>query len=134
VAERSWFESLAERSAKLAGSRYAFGIAFGIIILWAVTGPAFGFSDTWQIVINTATTIVTFLMVFLLQNSQNRESKALSVKIDELIRATETASNRVIGLEEKTESEIRAAAEEIREAVEEPCGKATGRLLDDPNA
>jgi low affinity Fe/Cu permease len=117
--ERSWFEALAERSARLAGSRYAFGIAFSIIIVWAVTGPFFSFSDTWQIVINTATTIVTFLMVFLLQNTQNRESKALSVKIDELIRATESASNRVIGLEEKTETEIKIAAEEIRTAVQE---------------
>jgi low affinity Fe/Cu permease len=133
VADRSWFESLAERSAKLAGSRYAFGIAFSVIILWAATGPAFSFSDTWQIVINTLTTVITFLMVFLLQNTQNRESKALSVKIDELIRATETASNRVIGLEEKTETEIKAAADEIREAVEEPCGKATGSRLDDRN-
>lgn len=119
MAERSWFEALAERSARLAGSRYAFGIAFSIIIVWAVTGPVFSFSDTWQIVINTATTIVTFLMVFLLQNTQNRESKALSVKIDELIRATESASNRVIGLEEKTETEIQIAAEEIRTAVQE---------------
>lgn len=119
MADRSWFEALAERSARLAGSRYAFGGAFTIIIVWAAVGPIFRFSDTWQMVINTATTIVTFLMVFLLQNTQNRESKALSVKIDELIRATETASNRMIGLEDKTETEIKAAADEIRIAVRE---------------
>jgi low affinity Fe/Cu permease len=117
--QRSWFEALAERSARLAGSRYAFGIAFSIIIAWAVTGPFFHWSDTWQIVINTATTIVTFLMVFLPQNSQNRESKALSVKIDELIRATATARNEVIGLEEKTELEIATAAAEIKEEIKD---------------
>jgi low affinity Fe/Cu permease len=116
-AQRSWFEALAERSARLAGSRYAFGIAFSIIIAWAITGPAFHWSDTWQIVINTATTIVTFLMVFLLQNSQNRESKALSVKIDELIRATDKARNELIGLEEKTETEISKASDKLKRAV-----------------
>jgi low affinity Fe/Cu permease len=86
-APRSGFEALAERSARLAGSRYAFGIAFAIILVWAASGPIFHFSDTWQLVINTSTTIITFLMVFLIQNTQNRESKALAVKIDELIRA-----------------------------------------------
>jgi low affinity Fe/Cu permease len=115
--ERSWFEALAEGAARRAGSRYAFGLAGATILVWAVLGPYFHFSDTWQMVINTATTIVTFLMVFLLQNSQNRESKALSVKIDELVRATESARNEVIGLEEKTETEITEAAVEIKKAV-----------------
>jgi low affinity Fe/Cu permease len=115
--ERGWFEKLAEKSAKLAGSRYAFGIAFAIILAWAVTGPLFHYSEVWQLVINTATTIVTFLMVFLLQNSTNRESKALSVKVDAIIGALDKADNKLIGLEEKTETEIQKAAEEIKAEV-----------------
>lgn len=118
MGERSWFESLAERAARLAGSRYAFAVAFSIIFAWGVTGPFFHFSDTWQIIINTATTIVTFLMVFLLQNSQNRGDAAIHVKLDEIIRST-AASNTVIGLQEKTEAEIKQAADEIKAAVEE---------------
>jgi low affinity Fe/Cu permease len=119
MAERSWFESFAERTAKAAGSKYAFFLAVLGVVVWAACGPHFGYSDSWSLVINTLTTIVTFWMVFLIQNTTNRETKALSVKLDELIRATETASNRVIGLEERTETEIKAAAKEIRGAVEE---------------
>lgn len=117
IAKRGWFEAVAERAAKAAGSRYAFGLAFAIILVWAATGPLFNYSEVWQLVVNTATTIVTFLMVFLLQNSTNRESKALSVKVDELIRATQSANNKLIGLEEKPETEIVSAAEEIKAVV-----------------
>ena len=87
-------------------------------IAWAATGPLFHFSDTWQLVINTGTTIITFLMVFLIQNSQNREGQALQAKLDELLRALETAQNRYIGLEQRTEQEIL----EMRAEIEEEAG------------
>ena len=85
-------------------------LALSVIIVWAVTGPLFGFSDTWQLVINTGTTIVTFLMVFLIQNTQNRDTEALQIKLDELIRAVKGARNEVLDLEELDESQL----EEIR--------------------
>jgi low affinity Fe/Cu permease len=113
------FEALAERTAKVAGSKYAAYAAFATIIIWAACGPFFDYSDLWQLSINTATTIVTFLMVFLIQNSQNRGDKAIAVKLDELIRANDNASNRLIALEKGTEAEIDKAAEEIKEAVDE---------------
>src|SRR3954467_12454552 len=78
------FQKLAQRTARAAGSSWAFGIALSIVVVWGVTGPVFGFSDTWQLVINTGTTIVTFLMVFLIQNSQNRDTRAIHLKLDEL--------------------------------------------------
>lgn len=88
------------------GKPGAFVLALGTVILWAVTGPMFHFSDTWQLVINTGTTIVTFLMVFLIQNAQNRDTQALQLKLDELIRATEAARNGLINLEEQSEKEL----------------------------
>ncbi|MFO0991489.1 MAG: low affinity iron permease family protein [Hyphomicrobiales bacterium] len=88
------------------GSPIAFVIAAGLVIVWAAAGPFFDYSDVWQLTINTSTTIVTFLMVFLIQNSQNRDTKALQIKIDELIRATTGASNTLIDLESMTEAEI----------------------------
>jgi len=86
---------------------WAFGAAAGVIIVWAVMGPIFGFSDTWQLVINTGTTIVTFLMVFLIQHSQNRDTKAIHIKLNELIAAVEGASNRLIDVEDLSEIELR---------------------------
>jgi low affinity Fe/Cu permease len=88
------------------GSTVAFSLALGTILSWAVLGPVFGFSDTWQLVINTGTTIVTFLMVFLIQNTQNRDSAALHLKLDELIRVNETARNKLLDLEDLTEAEL----------------------------
>ena len=88
------------------GSPYAFVLALGIIIVWGVTGPIFGFSDTWQLVINTGTTIVTFLMVFLIQNTQNRDAAAVHLKLDELIRASQGAHNALLDLEELSEHEL----------------------------
>lgn len=116
------FQAVADRAARWAGSRWAFAGAFCVIVVWAASGPVFNWSEVWQLVINTGTTIVTFMMVFLIQNSQNRGDAALHAKIDELIRVTEAARNDLVGLEAKTEEEIGAAAESVKEAVvEENC-------------
>lgn len=101
-----FFESLARWTTAVAGSTSAFIIASGVIIAWLVTGPMFGFSDTWQLVINTGTTIVTFLMVFLIQRTQNKDSLALQMKLNELIAAHEKASNLILNVEDLTEEEI----------------------------
>jgi low affinity Fe/Cu permease len=100
------FSRLASTVAHWMGHPRAFLIALGVILFWAATGPLFGWSDTWQLVINTATTIVTFLMVFLIQNTQNRESRALHIKVDELIRAVKGAHNALLDLEELTDEEL----------------------------
>lgn len=88
------------------GSSMAFGTAFTIIIVWGITGPIFQYSDTWQLVINTGTTIITFLMVFLIQKSQNKDSKAIQIKLNELIAASRHASNRIVDIEDLSESEL----------------------------
>lgn len=116
-ADKSLFERVAERTAKAAGSKYAFAVAIGLVVAWAVTGPFFHYSDLWQLAINTSTTIVTFLMIFLLQNSTNREGKAIQVKLDELIRATDKARNELISVETKTDVEIEKIAEVVKEAA-----------------
>lgn len=101
-----FFTKFARATSAAAGHPSGFLMAVAIVVLWAFTGPLFGFSDTWQLVINTGTTIVTFLMVFLIQNTQNRDTQALQLKLDELIRATEGAHTAVIDVEELTEQEI----------------------------
>ena len=107
------FNRLANATARLTGKPLTFALCFLVILVWAVTGPIFGFSQTWQLVINTGTTIVTFLMVFLIQNTQNRDGAALQTKLDELIRVGE-AENRFIGIEHLSESEV----EQFRELCE----------------
>src|ERR1041384_4139537 len=103
-----WFPNFARFTAGAAGKPVTFALAVASIIVWAVLGPAFGYSDTWQLVINTATTIVTFLMVFLIQNTQNRDTQALQLKLDELIRAVEGADNTLMVAEDQTAEELQA--------------------------
>ncbi|WAC15277.1 low affinity iron permease family protein [Dyadobacter pollutisoli] len=100
------FEQLATKITSWTGSSMAFGTAFGIIFVWGITGPIFQYSDTWQLVINTGTTIITFLMVFLIQKSQNKDSKAIQIKLNELIAASRHASNRIVDIEDLSESEL----------------------------
>ncbi|MFN4296079.1 MAG: low affinity iron permease family protein [Brevundimonas sp.] len=97
---------MANATARLTGKPLTFALCFLLILAWAVTGPIFGFSQTWQLVINTSTTIVTFLMVFLIQNTQNRDAAAMQAKLDELVYATRTARNRFIGIEHLTDTEL----------------------------
>jgi low affinity Fe/Cu permease len=100
------FHNFAKQLAAEVGSPWAFIAALGIVVVWSVTGPLFKYSDTWQLVINTGTTIVTFLMVFLIQNTQNRDAKAVHLKLDELIRCVKGARNTLIDLEEMSEEEL----------------------------
>ena len=106
VKSTSWFTRMAKRTARVTGRPSAFGAAVAVILGWALVGPLFGFGDTWQLVINTGTTIVTFLMVFLIQNTQNLDSEAVQVKLDELIRASEGAHNALLDLEQLEEEEL----------------------------
>jgi low affinity Fe/Cu permease len=102
----SFFESMSTKITYWTGSSAAFGTAFAVIIIWGITGPIFKYSDTWQLVINTGTTIITFLMVFLIQKSQNKDSKAIQLKLNELIAASRHASNRMVDIEDLSEAEL----------------------------
>ena len=132
-----FFGDLANRTSQAAGRASTFILAAGIVVLWALSGPLFGFSDTWQLVINTGTTIVTFLMVFLIQNSQNRDSAAIQVKLDELIRVG-AARNSLVGIEHLTDNELedlrtkceaRAAAEKAGRKTRETARQAADRAV-----
>ena len=130
------FTAFASRMSALVGQPFAFVLAFTVVLVWAITGPLFGFSDTWQLIINTGTTIVTFLMVFLIQNSQNRDAAAMQAKLDELLRADSKARAQFIGIEHLTDveiEEIRAALEDEANGRKDQKGKAhatVDRLLD----
>lgn len=117
------FTAIASGISYAAGKPLTFILALTIILVWAITGPTFGFSDTWQLVINTGTTIVTFLMVFLIQNSQNRDAAAMQAKLDELLRAIDRAREQFIGIEHLTDARI----ERIRGALEREVGSKTGK-------
>jgi low affinity Fe/Cu permease len=125
------FERIAGRVAAATGRPSAFVLALFVIIVWAITGPLFHFSDTWQLVINTSTTIVTFLMVFLIQNAQNRDASAIQAKLDEMIRAVSDARNEFIGIEHLSEAELLG----LIQSLERICGgeaahqKAIERLI-----
>jgi low affinity Fe/Cu permease len=110
---RDAFHVFARQSSGVLGSAWSFITAIAIILAWAVTGPMFHFSDTWQLIINTGTTIVTFLMVFLIQNTQNRDAKAVHLKLDELIRALKGARNALVDLEKLSDDELKKLEEEF---------------------
>lgn len=118
---RDAFGIFARRTSTVLGSAWAFVVAILIIVVWALTGPAFHYSDTWQLIINTGTTIVTFLMVFLIQNTQNRDAKAVHLKLDELIRALGPARNKLVDLEKLSDDDLQsleAEFEKLREKAE----------------
>ncbi len=122
-----WFSQVASRSARFAGHPAAFLTAVSLVIVWALTGPLFDYSDTWQLVINTSTTIVTFLMVFLLQHSQNRDTLALQVKLSELIVAVQEAENRMATVEDLSEEELERLHEEYRRRAEQTFDRLSKR-------
>lgn len=103
----AWFRKLARRSADASGSPSAFQIALVVVIVWAATGPWMHFSDTWQLIINTVTNVATFVMVFLIQHTQNRDTTAIQLKLDELIKATKAARNAIIDLDSLTDQELK---------------------------
>ena len=115
----SWFARFAHHVSHITGRPIAFIVAVAAILIWGFTGPPFGFSDTWQLVINTATTIITFLMVFVIQNTQNRDSGAMQIKLDELIHVTRRASNTLLNLEELDDRELEALRQDYERLAQE---------------
>ncbi len=125
------FRLFARRSSMLLGSAWAFGVAILIIVIWGVTGPAFHYSNTWQLIINTGTTIVTFLMVFLIQNTQNRDAKAAHLKLDEIIRALKGARNELIDLEKLADEDLtnlEKQFERVRKKAERKGNNTGGKI------
>ena len=123
---KSWFTRFAKWTARVSGRPVTFMLAVAVILAWVITGPIFGFSDTWQLVINTGTTIVTFLMVFLIQNTQNRDAEAIQVKLDELIRALKGAHNALLDLEDQEDEEL----DRIHDHYEKIAKRARADLLE----
>ena len=127
----TWYSRFAKRAAYVCGRPKVFALAVAVIVVWAITGPLFGFSDTWQLVINTSTTIVTFLMVFLIQNTQTRDTEAMQIKLDEIIRATHGAHNALLDLEELEDDRL----QKFREKYEALARAARARSsAGDPDA
>ncbi len=125
------FRIFARRSSRVLGSAWAFGIAILIIVIWGLTGPAFHYSNTWQLIINTGTTIVTFLMVFLIQNTQNRDAKAAHLKLDEIIRALKGARNELIDLEKLADEDLTSLEkqfERVRKKAERKGNNTGGKI------
>jgi low affinity Fe/Cu permease len=120
------FRRLAHRTSQLVGSPFAFLLALAVVAIWAATGPAFGFSDTWQLVINTGTTIVTFLMVFLIQNTQNRDSRAVHIKLDELILYTSGADNSLVDMDRLSDEQVAKLEDHLKNLAE-----ALGKTIED---
>ncbi len=127
MAETNFYSKIAKKAAKFTGKPIVFNIALLTIIVWLITGPIFKFSDTWQLVINTGTTIITFLMVFLIQNAQNRDTEAIQIKLDELIRANKSAHNALMDLEELEEETL----DNLRAKYEALAKKARDNLEND---
>ncbi len=128
-----FFFKIALWTSHQAGRVSTFIIAIVVILIWAVTGPLFHFSDTWQLIINTGTTIITFLMVFLIQNTQNRDTQAIQIKLDELIRVTTEARNNLINLEDASEDTIEEAKQEFSRLKDEAIDERLGGMADDLN-
>lgn len=127
----SWFTRFSKSVAHITGQPVSFGLAVLVILVWAITGPIFQWSDTWQLIVNTGTTIVTFLMVFLIQSTQNRDAEAVHIKLDELLRVTPGAHNVLLNLEEMEESDLaRLRAAYIRLAEQARSGANEGRSYD----
>lgn len=124
MSDRNLFSQFSHRVSHLAGKSATFALACGLIVIWAVSGPFFGFSETWQLVINTATTIITFLMVFVLQNTQDRDGQAVQAKLDELIYAVKGADNRFVQAEKLSDKELHA----LRTTLMSQCEAASNEL------
>ncbi len=121
------FRKIAHRASLLVGSSGAFIVAVLIVLTWALTGPIFGYSDTWQLIINTGTTILTFLMIFLVQNTQNRDGRAMQLKLDELIRSSKASRNQLIDLENLPDAEMERIHDQFHEIHERAIGEKASR-------
>ena len=126
---RAAFPVFARRLSAWTGHASTFAFALGLVLVWALTGPIFGYSDTWQLVINTATTVVTFLMVFLIQNTQNRDARAIHLKLDEIIRSIHHAHNEMIDIEKLSDDELEGLAKQYERIREECDHRKAGQTL-----
>ncbi|HWZ96363.1 MAG TPA: low affinity iron permease family protein [Candidatus Dormibacteraeota bacterium] len=127
------FQNFATRASQIVGSKWAFALAALIIVLWCVTGPYFHYSDTWQLVVNTATTIITFLMVFLIQNTQNRDARAIHLKLDEIIHSISHARNEMMHIESLSDAELETLSKRF-ETIRAECELRKGRSKGQPTS
>ena len=124
------FRKFSHKTSEIVGSPWAFIVAVAVIVIWAVTGPVFHFSDTWQLIINTSTTIVTFLMVFLIQNTQNRDATAIHLKLDELLRAVDKARTGLVNLEDLSDDDLAKLQDEFRRIHQRASGSSPEAISD----